>query len=119
LSAGKRPLPKGISVIMSSVRNRPPLLRKSLAIAALPVLGACHDDARPTTSVPMALTSTEEVASLRGSGPGYTRHDPLAQHAEIMAIRLGPGFETGERAVPSCATRSATCWARATSRAAS
>ena len=83
---------------MSTIRNRLPLLRTSLALAALTVLGACHDDARPTTSVPMALTSTQEVASLRGGGPGYTRHDPLAQQAEIMAIRLGAGFEIGERA---------------------
>ena len=90
---------------MSTVRNRLPLLRKSLAIAALTVLGACYDDARPTTSASMALTSTQEVASLRGGGPGYTRHDPLAQQAEIMAIRLGAGFEIGERAEsrqPSC-----------------
>src|SRR5688572_29972110 len=84
---------------MSTIRNRLPLLRKSLALAALTaLLGACHDDARPTTSVPMALTSTEGVASLRGDGPGYTRHDPLAQQAEILAIRLGAGFEIGERA---------------------
>ena len=79
-------------------KNLPPL-HKFLTIAAYSVLlGACHDDARPTTSAPMALTSTEEVASLRGSGPGYTRHDPLAQQAEILAIRLGAGFEIGERA---------------------
>jgi hypothetical protein len=84
---------------MSTIRNRLPQLRKSLALAALSaLLGACYDDARPTTSAAMALTSTEEVASLRGSGPGYTRHDPLAQQAEIMAIRLAPGFEIGERA---------------------
>jgi hypothetical protein len=84
---------------MSVIRNRLPQLRKSLALAAFTaLLGACHDDARPTTSMPMALTTTEEVASLRGSGPGYTRHDPLAQQAEVMAIRLGAGFEIGERA---------------------
>jgi len=46
----------------------------------------------------MALTSTEEVASLRGSSPGDTRHDPLAQQPEVLAIRLGFGFEIGERA---------------------
>jgi hypothetical protein len=75
-----------------------PALPKFLTIAAFSaLLGACHDDARPTTSAPMALTSTEEVASLRGSGPGYTRHDALAQ-AEVLPIRLGPGFEIGERA---------------------
>jgi hypothetical protein len=84
---------------MSIIRNRLPQLRNSLAIAALAaLLGACLNDARPTTTAPMALTSSEGVASLRGSGPGYTRHDPLAQQAEIMAIRLGPGFEIGERA---------------------
>jgi hypothetical protein len=83
---------------MSIIRNRLPKLRNSLAIAAFAaLLGACHDGARPTTTAPMALTSTEEVASLRG-GPGYTRHDPLAKQAEILPIRLGPGFEIGERA---------------------
>lgn len=84
---------------MRNISNHLPALHKFLTVAAFSVLlGACHDDARPTTSAPMALTSTEEVASLRGSGPGYTRHDPLAQQAEILAIRLGAGFEIGERA---------------------
>lgn len=74
-------------------------LHKFLTIAAFSVLlGACNDDARPITSAPMALTSTGEVASLRGSGPGYTRNDPSAQQAEVLAIRLGTGFEIGERA---------------------
>jgi hypothetical protein len=84
---------------MSIIRNRLPQLRKSLAVAALSaLLGACHDGARPTTFAPMALTSIQEGASLRGSGPGYTRNDPLATQAEVLAIRLGPGFEIGERA---------------------
>lgn len=76
-----------------------PSLPKFLTIAAFSaLLGACYDDARPSTSAPMALTSTEGVASLRGSGPGYTRHDPLAQQTEVLAIRLGTGLEIGERA---------------------
>jgi hypothetical protein len=79
--------------------NHLPPFAKFLTVAAFAaLLGACHDDARPTTSASMALTSTEEVASLRGSGPGYTRHDPVTQQAEVLAIRLSPGFEIGERA---------------------
>ena len=84
---------------MRTISNHLPALHKFLAVAAFSVLlGACHDDARPTTFAPMALTPTEEVASLRGSAPGYTRNNPLAQQAEVLAIRLGAGFEIGERA---------------------
>ena len=81
---------------MRNISNHLPALHKFLTIAAVSVLLGAITTTRPTTSAPMALTSTEEVASLRGSGPGYTRHDPLAQQAEILAIRLGAGFEIGE-----------------------
>lgn len=84
---------------MRIVSKHLPTLPKFLTIAAfLALLGACYDDARPTTSAAMALTSTEEVASLRGSAPGYTRNSPSTQQGEVLAIRLGAGFEIGERA---------------------
>lgn len=84
---------------MRIITNHLPRLHRLLTVATLSaLLGACYDDARPTTSAPMALTSTEEVASLRGSGPGYTRNNPSVQQGELLAIRLGAGFEIGERA---------------------
>ena len=85
---------------MTRFTGRSSTLSRSLAVvAATCLLAACYDGAAPTGTAMALNPGTTEVASLRPQQPVYTGHAAAAgSEAEIVPLRLGAGFELGERA---------------------
>lgn len=83
---------------MTNSKDQLSTLARSLALAmATCLLAACYDGAAPTASAMALNPGNPEIESLRTQS-AYTDHSASVGNAEVLPIRIGPGFELGERA---------------------